>query len=427
MKLFAYLSASVFVIASCQKPNTEGQRPTAPNISWSKSFGGTGHDKAQSVVATPDGGYVLVGYTFSNDGDFNGNKGGSDAFVIKVDGSGEKQWVKLFGGSSDDFAQTIIKTNDGGYIMVGTSRSHDGDVSGTNYDYDAWILKIDAGGNKQWSKVYGGTDADYGISIAKAADGGYVMAGYTLSVKGDFSANQGTADIWVLKTDGNGEKQWSKLFGGSGYDVTQSVTPAPDGGYLLSGYTWGNNGDFTGNHGQSDGWVMKIDDTGNKQWSKLLGGSGLDAASSIIYNGAGGFIMTGTTVGYNNSSDAWLMKLNASGDTLWSKTLGGASAETSNAIAKATDGSYVLTGNTTSYDGDYSKNHGGDGDLIVMKTDSIGNKKWVKVLGGSKDEIGNSIITTADGGIVIAGYTGSQDGDVGSNKGGYDAWLIKLK
>jgi hypothetical protein len=231
---------------------------TAPEIIWQKILGGSSDDYAFSIQQTPDGGYIVAGYTESNDGDVKGNHENGDFWIVKLDKDGNIEWQKTLGGSNWDWAFSVQQTPDGGYIVAGFTWSNDGDVSGNHGSLDAWIVKLDKDGNIEWQKTLGGSGNDWATSVQQTTDGGYIVAGGTYSTDGVIRGNHGSLDAWVVKLDGNGNMQWQKALGGSGSDSAWSVQQTTDGGYIVAGFTKSNDGDVTGNHGSADFWVVKL-------------------------------------------------------------------------------------------------------------------------------------------------------------------------
>jgi hypothetical protein len=403
-----------------------------PGIQWQKSFGGTNDEGANSIQQTDDGGYIVAGYSDSNDGDVSGNHGTHDYWAIKLDADGDIQWQKSLGGSASELAQSIQQTGDGGYIVAGSTGSIDGDITGYHSDGDYWVVKLDAGGDMQWQKALGGSARDYAYSIQQTGDGGYIVAGSTGSNDGDVSGNHGYSDAWVVKLDAAGSLLWQKSLGGSGSEFAQSIQQTGDGGYIIAGESTFNDGDVSGNHGYSDYWIVKLDAGGGMQWQKSLGGSGNDYAQSIQQTGDGGYIVAG----YSDSNDGdisgnhgvvdyWIVKLDEDGDIGWQKSLGGSYGDYANSIQQTGDGGYIVAGYSESNDGDVSRNHG-DGDCWIVKLDAGGGTQWQKFLGGSDSVVANSIRQTDDGGYVVAGWSESNDGDVSGNHGNRDLWVVKL-
>ncbi|MBK9730536.1 MAG: T9SS type A sorting domain-containing protein [Chitinophagaceae bacterium] len=429
------------------------------SIEWQKCLGGSWYEIAKSVQQTSDGGFIVAGYTESTDGDISGNHGGSDYWVVKLDSYGVMEWQKCLGGSYYEFAHSVQQTTDKGFIVAGYSSSNDGDVSGNHGDYDYWIVKLDSTGTMEWQKCLGGSKYDAAHSIQQTSDGGFIVAGETGSTIGDVSGNHGSGDYWVVKLDGSGNIEWQKCLGGSDYDVAQSVQQTSDGGFIVAGYTSSNDGNVSGNNSAysdyydgyySDYWIVKLDSAGNIEWQKCLGGSYDEYAFSIQQTMEGGYIVAGSTgsndgeVSGNNSgytyydfyymySDYWVVKLNDSGDIEWQKCLGGSYDDYAFSIQQTMEGGYIVAG--TAYTGNAFTNPPNDGDISggkgdddywIVKLSGTGNIQWKQCLGGGLYEYAYSIQQTADGGLIIAGETASEDGDVSGNDGPTHYWIVKL-
>ncbi|HZV11862.1 MAG TPA: hypothetical protein VFA55_01510, partial [Candidatus Kapabacteria bacterium] len=221
----------------------------APSIQWEHSFGGSDVDRASSIFQTTDGGYIVAGWSASTNGDVTGNHGKDDYWIVKLDGNGAIQWEQSFGGSNNDEASCIRQTTDGGYVVAGQSISADGDATGNHGLDDYWIVKLSATGSIQWEKSFGGSASDQALCIQQTTDGGYIAAGYSASNDGDVTGNHGGDDYWIIKLDANGTMQWQKSLGGSGDDQAFSIAQTADSGYIVAGYSASNDGDVTGNHG----------------------------------------------------------------------------------------------------------------------------------------------------------------------------------
>ena len=288
------------------------------NIQWQKCLGGSGYDEANSIRQTADGGYIVAGITNSSDGNVSGNHGSEDFWVVKIDSVGNIQWQKCLGGSSYDEANSIRQTADGGYIVAGITNSSDGNVSGNHGHEDFWVVKIDNVGNIEWQKCLGGSSYDLAFSVQQTIDEGYIIAGITNSNDGNVSGNHGHEDFWVVKIDNVGDIQWQKCLGGSNNDDAISIQQTPDKGYIVAGLTYSNDGDVSGNHGDADSWLVKIDSTGNIQWQKCLGGSGYDDSWSAKHTAGRGYIAAGLTFsndgdvnGNHGNGDVWVVKINS--------------------------------------------------------------------------------------------------------------------
>jgi len=406
-----------------------------PDIEWQKCLGGSGVDRAESIIQTADGGYAVAGNTDSTDGNVSGNHGSFDCWVVKLGSTSEMEWQKCLGGSGVDRAESIIQTADGGYAVAGDTDSNDGDVSGNHGIYDFWVVKLSSTCEIEWQKCLGGSERDYAGSIIQTTDGGYAVAGITDSNDGDVSGNHASYDYWVVKLNSTGEMEWQKCLGGNRTDWAHSIIQTADGGYAVAGETYSNNtGDVSGFHGHVDYWVVKLNSTGEMEWQKCLGGSDVDYAHSIIQTADGGYAVAGTTrsdntgdvSGYHGDNDFWVVRLDSIGEMEWQKCLGGSDWESAESIIQTTDGGYTITGWTDSNDGNVSGNHG-PSDFWAVRLDSTGEMEWQKCLGGSERDLAKSIIQTTDDGYVLAGITHSNDGDVSGNHGSDDYWVIRLK
>jgi hypothetical protein len=326
--------------------------------------------------------------------------GGDDVYLMKTNSSGDTLWTSTFGDEYSDVGQSVQQTADDGYILTGATNSYDPEWGA----YDIYLLKSDADGNEDWHKVIRydqdlpGTE-EWANSVKTTSDGGYVLAG---------EINDYDPDKWnealLIKTDANGNVLWKKLFGGSGRDGAKSVQQTTDGGYIIAG--------FTGSFGVElrDVYLIKTDAGGNQVWSKTFGGSGYDGATSVCQTFDGGYIIAG----YLNSLDIYLIKTDANGNEVWSKTFGGEQVDIAHSVQQTSDGGYIIAGFTESYA------EGGE-DVYLIKTDSDGNEVWSKTFGGPDDDCGYLVQQTSDGGYIIAGYKGSY----GATKD--DVYLIKVK
>jgi len=297
------------------------------NEQWSKTFGGSSLDVGSSATQTSDGGFIVVGGTQSY------GPGSCGVYLIKTDASGDEKWNKTFGGSSWDEGSSVKQTSDGGFIIVGYTHSY-----GAGY-YDIYLIKTDAAGEEQWSRTLGGPGYDFGSQIEHTSDGGFIVIGTTRSY------GAGCYDIYLIKTDAAGEEQWSRTFGGPSDDDGKSVWETSDGGFIIVGETQSYGA------GLFDVWLIKTDSNGNKVWDKTFGGENFDDGYSGQQTSDGGYIVAGSTGSYGagGESDIWLIKTDSNGNNVWNKTFGGADGDYGYSVQQTADGGYILVGRTCSY------------------------------------------------------------------------------
>lgn len=221
--------------------------------------------------------------------------------VSKCSKNGATRWNKLFGGSNEQYAQGILEGKDGKYVVAGYTNSNDGDVSGNHFvgRFDFWVIKLDTAGNLIWQKCFGGSGEEKAYAIQPTTDGGYIVAGKDSSNDGDITTYKGGFDGWVIKLDSAGTLQWQKSFGGTGNEVFHAINVNADGTYTLTGNTYSNDGDVSGNHGNADVWVVKIDGVGNLLSQHCYGGTAEDRGYTIEQSPDNAFIVGGCTFSSN--------------------------------------------------------------------------------------------------------------------------------
>ncbi len=343
------------------------------------------------------------------------------------------QWQITLGGTLYDEPSCIEQTADGGYIAAGTTVSDDGDVE-TNYgSFDFWVIRLDSLGQVVWKKNYGGSGWEEALAVRQTPDGGFILAGHTESNDLDVSGNHGNKDAWVLKLDGDGIAEWQKCLGGSGRDEASDIQVSKDGGYILAGWSASTDGDVSGNHGSIDCWVVKLSATAVIEWQKSYGGSDVDYAHSVSPTSDGGYIVAGRSqsddgnvIGGPPGMNAWVLKLNFEGKIEWQHSLGGTGIDRANEIHQTKDGGYIMIGQTGSDDGDVTGHNGGYYDVWVVKLNASGGIEWQQALGGTSEDYGRSICQTSDDGYVLTGLVNSKNGDVTGNHGSSDLWVVKL-
>ena len=423
--------------------------PYLPNseIPFSFLYGGSGDESMRnnigSIEPTADGGYIIVGGSFSSaSGDVSGtnhstaNK--SDAWILKVDAVGKKQWEKLYGGNNEEYALAVKQTADGGYIVAcNTKSSNSGNVTGTNHGAsgqdDYWILKLNASGDLQWNKIYGGQYSDIPYDVLQTSDGGYIICGSSSSsANGDVTGtNHGAGgDIWLLKLNASGNKQWDKLYGGSNNEESPKMRPTSDGGYIIAASSSSSaSGDVSqANHGSSltwDTWILKLDASANKQWDKLYGGSGSEVPYSIRQTADNGYVIaassnssvSGNVTGTNNGgTDAWILKLDTSGNIQWNKLYGGTGTNSNDHafdVQQTADGEYIVAGSNNINFSPITP--------FIVRLNSYGNMLWQQFYGQ-----GYLISLKPTAGGYITGGFRNKPTEADKTNGINDLWIMKI-
>lgn len=284
----------------------------------------------------------------------------------------------------------------------------------------------------EWQRCLGGSVSEGADFVRATPDGGWVMAASTQSNNGDVVGQHGLVDIWLVKLSASGIIAWTRALGGSDIDNVFGLEVTGDGGCVVVGQSASSDGDVSGAHGAQDGWVVKVAATGELEWQRTLGGTGGDMALDVLVTADGGYAITGVTAsndgdfsGFHGNQDAWMAKLDAGGSTEWLHVLGGSAWEHPQSIAPTSDGGWILGITTSSNDGDVVGAHG-DKDLWLLKLDATGTIQWQEAYGGSSAESFTNAFQTSDGGYILGAMTSSDDGDVVGNHGDGDYWMVKL-
>jgi hypothetical protein len=396
-------------------------------LNWLNCYGGSDREFAFSLIKTLDDELVFAGFSESSDGNVSNNFGLGDCWIVKLDDQGQILWEKNYGGSGNESAYTIKQTEDLGYIFAGATTSNSGDVTGNHGGYDIWVVKIDAAGNIMWQKCLGGSDDENAYSVAECLDGGYILAGYTFSDDGDISEYHGGEDAWVVKLDHNGNLEWEHTYGGFQREHAEAILQTTDEGYLI-GATKRQVNDSTW---CDDAWIVKIDGSGNIMWEKTYGGLEGERISSIIETDNNEYVFVasassdgGDVTGNHGSSDFWVVKINCTGHPLWLKCFGGSSVDHPRSIAHYKNGGFVVTGESMSDDGDVGSNKGVT-DAWTIIIDDEANLETKFIYGGIHiEESCSSALMNND--LYILGYSYSQEGHFIGNHGDSDCWLAKL-
>ncbi|MBE9466808.1 MAG: hypothetical protein IMY72_00645 [Bacteroidetes bacterium] len=387
-----------------------------------KTLGGSDEDYAYSVCATNDGGCIIGGRVWSDDGDVSDNDGGHEAWIVKLNSDFEIEWKKTYGGTNGETLKSIRQMPDGGYIVAASSLSNDGDVSintGNSFLYDFWIIKLSSSGDIVWEKSYGGSSADYSNDIILTSDGGYLAVGATHSVDGDVTGNYGgKRDAWVIKLNTTGELDWQYSLGGSDDERAYAAIQTSDNGFLITSEASSNDGEVSSNL-STGAWLVKLDENGTLIWEKSYSNLGLNF-NALIEDNNGNIFLSGSV-----NDNGCLANISSTGSLIWYKEYGGSLTDGLYKIIKTSDGNYVLAGHSTSNDNDLNINYGSS-DFWIIKTDNAGELIWSNSIGGLGAENALSVAQDSYGYIIVAGVSNSVSGNVQNNHGGADYWVVKL-
>ncbi len=353
-------------------------------VAFQKTYGGAQDDYFNFVQQTSDGGYIMVGATNSF------GAGSYDVYLVKTDLNGDTLWTRTYGGMGNEAGYEVQQTNDGGYIIIGATQSFG--------PYKVYLIKTDINGDTLWTKTYKPGAGGGGSSVKQTFDGGYILS--------CLGGNSGTG--FLIKTDAVGDTLWTKSYKMLS-NVYSKIQQTTDSGFIVMG---------TGDDGNGFNYVylVKTSIYGNPVWKKSYKGnswSHLYFGSSFQQTLDGGYIAVGTIEGLSSmGGGVYLVKTNALGDTLWTKSYGGDSLESGYDIQLTNDSGYIISGVTTSFGA-------GGNDVYLIKIDSLGDILWTKTYGSTDNEGGYSVREAMDGGYIIAGYTNS------FGAGNMDAYLIK--
>ncbi|MCT4564031.1 MAG: hypothetical protein N4A68_06890 [Maledivibacter sp.] len=374
-------------------------------LEWEKLYGGSDYDNVEIIKETSDEGYVFIGTTSSNDGDVSGNHGSTDIWLVKISSKGNIQWQKCFGGSNpeamgdeEDNYGGLILTDDGGYIILASTQSNDGDVSDNDEGNSNWMAKVSNNGKLEWTKCINGRERISITDIKTVNDGGYIICGEKYSP----SSGEDRYDACVLKLSKQGDIEWQKTYGGSNSDGASNIYPTEDGGYLFSGYTDSNDRDVSGNHGARDIWIVKLFQKGNIEWQKCLGTQETEFTSFMDKTEDDGYILScGFGEGENwwnvseGNTDISILKISSKGNLQWSKNFGGNGHELYSYVKQVKDGGYIVSCETRSDSLPGYPDHQGWSEAWVLKLkddNDYSNSAVDEVLGESTEDVPSAVI-----------------------------------
>ncbi len=365
----------------------------ASSEQW-KSYGGAFDDEASAVVVSSDGGYAILGTTSSF------GAGSYDFWLIKVDENGNMQWNKTYGGPESDLATGLVCTADGGYVMVGETRSYGAGET------DFWLVKVDSSGNMQWNKTFGDPTADKATCVIQTSDGGYALGGYWLE-------NGASEAVLFIKTDSLGNVQWTRTYGGAEGERVNSVVQTSEGGYALAGVT-----DSYNDERKPDFWLVKTDPNGIIDWNKTYTKQNTDNAQSLIQTRDGGYTLAGfVRQAIIAPSDVWVINVDATGNSVWNVTWSSVDFALVNSMIQTDDGGYLVSG-ATHYLKSFMEL---DSFMFLVKIDANGTKQWIKTFNGLGSNDSLYVAKAENDGYALAGTT--KPTDQGTH---YDIWFTKI-
>ena len=421
-------------------PSTIPQATNAGELEFAINFGGSKNESAASLVKTADGGFAVLGYTQSTDGDIVTKSDSSFSFwLLKYNANADLLWSKTYGGTLDDRGADLVATQDGGFAITGYVSSSDGDVGSNSGNQDFWIAKLNSSGDLLWEKSFGYGGSDRSYSIIESQDQGFLISGVldvtTSGGAGNTRQQNNTrhagGDFWAIKLSSTGVTEWTKYFGGNLSDDPYGIAETNAGNFILVGGSDSTDVDITNNKGSYDFWVISISNLGILQWEKNYGGSEIDEARGIAKTTDGNFIIIGNSrsddqdISTNHGgSDIWLIKIEPNGTLIWEKNLGGTGFDTAYGITKSNTG-FIISGASRSQNIDLNTNNG-QNDALIANIDENGTIIWLTSVGGSNEDLAYDAVQLTNGKIIAVGETTSNDKDLNNNKGFTDLLLLKL-
>ena len=442
---------SVFVMALLYSTISQAQ-----DILWEKSYGGKQADYLLDAQPTADYGFILAGASLSvkSGNKTEDNQGDLDYWVWKMDEGGELDWQKNFGGTSSDILYSIRNTNDGGFILGGTSNSQPGihKKDSCRGKDDFWIIKLNAKGGEEWQRTIGGSGQEILKSIAPTKDGGYILGGSSASAVspkilkggtdpyGKSEACRGNMDYWVVRLNEKGEVKWQRTLGGKYADMLESIEQASDGGFIIGGHSNSPSSQDKSEdgYGSGDYWVVKLDKDGNTEWEQVFGGEQDDHLYIVKQTKDGGYVLGGNSASASTGTksksnkkgtDIWIIRLDENAKILWQETYNTGKTDVLMSLVENTDGTFLLGGYAQTEATAKQKSDKKEiNDYIAIKITADGEELWKKAVGSNGEDILRKLVETRDGGYLLAGTSkGTISRDRNSSQGSNDFWVVKLK
>ena len=442
MKVRFFTLFGFFLLGACAKNGAESTFPQPDQYSLQslQLFGGSDEDIAHAIIPTQDGGFAVLGNTKSTDGDLDDKTlPVSDLLLIKYAADATPEWHATYGGSEDDRGHSLVQLSDGGFALLGYSMSQDGDASLNQGQHDNWVLRTDAAGTILWEKSFGFSGHDHAYNIIATQDGGLLFNGFldvtssggqgASTQKGNWSARHGVGEFWVHKINLAGEIEWRYYFGGTNNDRSYDAVQTDEGDFIVVGTSESEDVDISTPHGGYDIWVIKLDPNGQMIWERSFGGSQYDAANAVTLDQAQNIYVLGNTFSEDQDissplgqSDMWLLSLNQAGQLLSEQSFGGSAFDVGRDLAFDLQGNLWLAGYSQSEDIDFSLN-AGENDIALLQLDQNLFPQQHFNLGGSGLDIAHAVLPLNDGRLLVAGTTESRNGLFLNNRGGKDIFI----
>lgn len=402
--------------------------PPVPGNNW--TAGGSGMDYPSKTLDLPGGETLILATVGSTNGTILGSHGSSDIWLAKTDGSGNLLWQSCFGGTAMDVSGSMVRLANGHILIAGYTASLNGNVTFNHGQFDAWLLETDANGQLLWQRTYGGSASDLLYTLTLAPNGDILLGGGTYSNDGDVTGQNGNQDFWLLRTDANGNLLWQRSLGGSNHEVCYGIAASAGGTIFACGGTNSTNGNVIGKRGAYDGWIVALDGQGNTEWSACIGGSQNESLSALVLNGSE-MILAGYTGsndgdvhGNHGATDGWLVRCDTSGNLIDTRCFGGSQGDALYAVSLADNNQLLAAGGTLSTDGDL-RNGNGQEDAWVLRAGRNLDLLWSIALGGSAVDRACSIAPTTDDAFLLGAYSYSHDGLLNGNRGSSDIWVSR--
>ncbi|MGB1448913.1 MAG: hypothetical protein ACPG8F_03650 [Flavobacteriaceae bacterium] len=432
----------LLLMGACSKPSIKNTLPINEKhqLKSVHLFGGSQEDIAHAIIATQDGGFAVLGNTKSNDGDLAGKVSTvSDLLLIKYNADASIAWHKTYGGSQDDRGHSLVQLPDGGYVLLGYAMSQDGDATVNQGQHDNWVIRVDAMGEIVWEKSFGFSGHDHAYNIIATQDGGLLFNGFldVTSSGGQGSSFQkqgssfrhGVGEFWVHKIAASGELLWRQYYGGTNNDRSYDAVETQDGAFIVVGTTESEDVDISRSRGGYDIWVIKLDQNGRLIWERSFGGGQYDAANAVVLDQEENIYVVGNSFSEDHdlsspmgSSDIWLIGLTQEGELLSESSYGGTAFDVGRDLAFDHEDTLWLVGYSQSDDLDFSTN-AGDNDVAVLQLDKNHFPIQHFNLGGSGQDLAHALLPRANGQIIVVGSTESQNGPFENNRGDKDLFV----